>query len=159
MQPPASGTTPLRELAWSVAGLGQAPLRWPAPNGYPDVAAAWVGSSGTLARWNFHLSQTGGWYPQGLVRSPLRSLLPAALPATHGALVDALAARLLIAPLTAGQRAAVCAFVDATPAKAAQEHGRRPHLAAAVPRGAAAGLPPLRHALRSRHDPADHRRH
>ena len=95
-----------------------APLRWPAPNGYPDVAAAWVGSSGTLARWKFHLNQTGGWYPRGLVRSPLRSLLPAALPTTHGALVDALAARLLIAPLTAGQKAAVCAFVDATPAKA-----------------------------------------
>jgi uncharacterized protein (DUF1800 family) len=118
VQPPASGTTPLRELAWSVAGLGQAPLRWPAPNGYPDVAAAWVGSSGTLARWNFHLNQTGGWYPKGLVRSPLRALLPATLPTTHGALVDALAARLLIGPLTAGQKAAVCAFVDATPAKA-----------------------------------------
>ena len=118
VQPPTAGTTGLRQLAWAVAGAGQAPLRWPAPNGYPDVAAAWSGSSGTLARWNFHLSQAAGWYPADLVRQPPRSLLPTTPPTTYGALVDALAARLLLPALTTAQKDAVCAFVDATPAKA-----------------------------------------
>jgi uncharacterized protein (DUF1800 family) len=117
VQPPAAGTTALRQLAWAVAGAGQAPLRWPAPNGYPDVAAAWSGSSGTLSRWNFHLSRAAGWYPADLVHQPPRSLLPTTPPGTYGALVDLLAARLLLPALTAGQKDAVCAFVDATPAK------------------------------------------
>jgi hypothetical protein len=42
--------------------LGNCPLDWPAPNGYPDVAAAWR-SSGTLLRsWEYHLGTVGGWW-------------------------------------------------------------------------------------------------
>ena len=38
--------------------LGQIPFMWPAPNGYPDVAAAWVNN--LLPRWNFALDYTAG---------------------------------------------------------------------------------------------------
>ena len=48
------------------------------------------------------------------MRQPPRSLLPTTPPTTYGALVDALAARLLLPALTTGQKDAVCAFVDAT---------------------------------------------
>ncbi len=111
----------LADLVWSARVAGQAPLAWPAPNGYPDVAAAWAGAGATLASWNWHMSQ--GWtaaspssakisYPE------LRSLLPATLPATYGALVDALSTRLLMAPLPPAKRDAVCAFLDKTAATA-----------------------------------------
>ena len=117
VQPPASGTMPLRELTWSVAGLGQAPLRWPAPNGYRRGGRV---GRGARARWpaGTPTSTRPAAGTEGPGPEPPSALLPATLPTTHGALVDALAARLLIAPLTAGQKAAVCAFVDATPAKA-----------------------------------------
>ncbi len=36
----------------ALARLGQVPFDWPAPNGYPDVGAAWLGPGGLLARWN-----------------------------------------------------------------------------------------------------------
>ena len=32
--------------------LGQMPYNWHPPDGYPDVAAAWLSASGLLARWN-----------------------------------------------------------------------------------------------------------
>lgn len=42
------------QLGDLIATLGQLPFMWPAPNGYPDVAAAWTGT--LLARWNFALA-------------------------------------------------------------------------------------------------------
>ncbi|QIM20990.1 DUF1800 domain-containing protein [Phycicoccus sp. HDW14] len=109
----------LSGLVWYSRVAGQAPLGWPAPNGYPDVAAAWAGANATLTAWNWTMSQ--GWTavesPQTEVTYPaLRSLLPATLPATHGAMVDALALRLLQGPIPAAKRDAVCAFLDKTAA-------------------------------------------
>lgn len=104
----------LGDLIWSARTAGQAPMAWPAPNGYPDVAAAWAGSGATLAVWNWHMSQ--GWTATQttnlrITYPTLRSLLPATLPSTHGGLVDALATRLLHATLPAAKRDAVCAFL------------------------------------------------
>ncbi|MBM6399481.1 DUF1800 domain-containing protein [Phycicoccus sonneratiae] len=106
-------------LAWNARVAGQAPLGWPAPNGYPDVAAAWAGANATLTAWNWAMGQ--GWTASDATQTdvtypPLRSLLPATLPSTHGALVDALALRLLQGPLPAAKRDAVCAFLDKTAA-------------------------------------------
>ncbi len=36
--------------------MGQTPFFWPAPNGYPDVGAAWLNSNDLLTRWNFALA-------------------------------------------------------------------------------------------------------
>ena len=44
-----SGTSELSALG----SMGQAPFRWPLPNGYPDTVAAW--RDGFLARWNYVL--------------------------------------------------------------------------------------------------------
>ncbi|HYN67073.1 MAG TPA: DUF1800 domain-containing protein [Ornithinibacter sp.] len=109
----------LGDLIWSARTAGQAPMAWPAPNGYPDVAAAWAGSGATLGVWNWHMSQ--GWTATQttnlrITYPALRSLLPTTLPATYGAFVDALATRLLHAPLPAAKRDAVCAFLDQTAA-------------------------------------------
>lgn len=110
----------LGDLLWTSRVAGQAPMAWPAPNGYPDVAAAWAGAGATLGGWNWHMSQ--GWTATSttpkVTYPALRSLLPAALPATYGGYVDALSTRLLHAPLAPAKRDAVCAFLDKTAATA-----------------------------------------
>lgn len=120
----ALGVTPgkdtkgwLNDVLWNARVGGQAPMGWPAPNGYPDVAAAWSSTGTTLARWNFHMGQ--GWTASDpasakVTYPALRTLLPATLPTTYGGYVDALANRLLLAPLSSAKRDAVCAFLDKT---------------------------------------------
>lgn len=108
----------LGDLLWTARVAGQAPMAWPAPNGYPDVATAWSGAGVTLGAWNWHMGQ--GWEATSstpkVAYPALRTLLPATLPTTYGGLVDALAARLLLGPLPAAKRDAVCAFLDKTAA-------------------------------------------
>lgn len=56
-----------------VRGLGQLPFLWPAPNGYPDVSAAWTQT--LLNRWNFALALATG--EVGGVRTDLEGLVQA----------------------------------------------------------------------------------
>lgn len=114
---PTSGDSDLRHLLWTTHGLGQPPMGWPAPNGYPDVATAWGGATSTLNRWNFHLSVAGNWTLKSMRRPALTTLLPATLPATYGALVTTLAGKLLVT-LTTAQRDAICRFLDHAPGDA-----------------------------------------
>lgn len=111
---PTSGDSNLRHLFWALGSFGQAPMGWPAPNGYPDVAAAWNGASSTLNRWNFHLGLAGNWTLKAMARPAVTTFVPSPLPSTYAALVDALAARLFVT-LTAAQREAICRFVDHAP--------------------------------------------
>ena len=39
------------ELMWRVGPTGHTPYTWPAPNGYPDSAAAWSGSNSFAMTW------------------------------------------------------------------------------------------------------------
>jgi hypothetical protein len=43
-----------RPIRFALESMGQLPFNWAAPNGYPDVSAAWM--SNLLPRWNFALS-------------------------------------------------------------------------------------------------------
>jgi uncharacterized protein (DUF1800 family) len=114
---PTTNGGDLRSL-WSVtATFGQAPMGWAAPNGYPDVAAAWTGASSTLNRWNFHLSLAGGGVLTSMKRPALSTLLPSQLPPTYATLIDGLAANLLIS-LAPVQRDAICRFLDHAPTDA-----------------------------------------
>jgi uncharacterized protein (DUF1800 family) len=114
---PTGTTSELRALYWLMTSFGQAPMGWPAPNGYPDVAAAWTGASSTLNRWNFHLALAGNWVLKLMPRPALTTLLPSPLPPTYAALVDTLASQLLIT-LSVAQRDAICRFVDHAPSDA-----------------------------------------
>ncbi len=104
----------LRGLLWLTGTFGQAPMGWPAPNGYPDVAGALGGASSTLNRWNFHLGLAGSWTLKAMPRPALSTLVPATRPATYGAFVEALAARLLVT-VSAAQRDAICRFLEHAP--------------------------------------------
>jgi len=114
--PASAGATARRSgpqaLYWIASSLRQAPFAWAAPDGYPDVAAAWAGAGGLLDRWNTHLGLAGGWWPaKDRIAGPhLPDLLPALT--TYGALVDALAVRLTGERLPARDAAAVLTFLD-----------------------------------------------
>jgi hypothetical protein len=112
IKPDTSGVEGLQGLYWMIEGLGDAPLAWVPPNGYPDVADAWRSAGGSLGRWNSHMSLAAGWWPSELVSQPLRDLLPTPLPATHGGFVDALAKRLVFRKLATEHRQAVLDFLE-----------------------------------------------
>ena len=110
--------------------MGHAPLNWPQPDGYPDVAqVVAVGERhprplvdaheprrrlvAERQRQGLHLAQeprsTRRQYPNH--DSVARYLLPATLPKTWGAYVDALAARLLGQSLRPEHKTAVLTFM------------------------------------------------
>jgi uncharacterized protein (DUF1800 family) len=136
--PDASGVKSLDALYNALVSMGNAPFRWSAPNGFPDVAAAWASPSAFLLRCNLHLNLAAGWYPKQLTRPAdlLKSLVPV-LPATYGALVDAIAARLVGAKLPAAHTAAVLSVAGKVPtspltAKDKSLAGAAPYLIALV---------------------------
>ncbi|SDU88389.1 Uncharacterized conserved protein, DUF1800 family [Microlunatus sagamiharensis] len=136
--PDRKGIASGKELRYKTLGMGQAPMNWPAPNGYPDVAAAWSGSSTMLARWNFHGSAAGGGALNTMTRPQLVDLLGLRKPpATFGAVVDRAAAALLVPDLTPAQRKAVCTFLGHSPSDRLRKDDalirhNLPHLAAAL---------------------------
>jgi uncharacterized protein (DUF1800 family) len=109
--PDPQGTDGMQGLYWMIEGLGDLPLAWSQPNGYPDVADAWRSAGGTLGRWNMHMSLAAGWWPSELRHPPLDRLLPKPLPRTHGGLVDALSRRLLFRTMSRAHRDAVLGFL------------------------------------------------
>jgi uncharacterized protein (DUF1800 family) len=103
----------LAGLYWLSHRLGQAPLAWGPPDGYPDVAAAWGGAHGTLGIWNSHHALANGWSdglsypaPESLVGPP---------PATAGDYLDTLSRRLLFQPVQERHRTALLELVDTGP--------------------------------------------
>jgi hypothetical protein len=92
--------------------LGQPPYGWHPPNGYPDVAGAWVFSGGLLARWNVAMRLTDGAYSDGGewgygLATAIRERI--GRPETVGELVDGVAQQVFGVVLTGSNRAA---FVD-----------------------------------------------
>ena len=53
---------PLSWLYWSLNEAGHTPHGWAPPNGYPDVAAAWLGAGAMIQRWNLHRVFVNGWW-------------------------------------------------------------------------------------------------
>ena len=114
--PETAGVKGLDALYNNLVNAGNAPFRWSPPNGYPDVAAAWASPSAFLMRCNSHLNLAAGWYPRQLTRpADLLTALVPVLPKTYGALVDALAQRLVGTPLPAEHVAAVLSVAAKLP--------------------------------------------
>ena len=115
--------TPVRRagpeaLYWMSDRLQHAPLAWPQPDGYPDVATSWTAGGGLLARWNMHLGLAAGWWPNStqIYKPSATSLLPPLRSTTtYLALVNALAARLTGSALPAVHTAAVLTFLGKRP--------------------------------------------
>ncbi len=118
IRPDPAGVDGQQALYWMTEGLGHRPMGWAPPDGYPDTGDPWRSAGLTLGRWNMHVALAAGWWPANHLKVPnlRKNLLPEDLPGTHGALVDALAKRLVFRKLPAAHRDAVLAFLgrDAT---------------------------------------------
>ncbi len=85
---------------------GQYPHGWSPPNGYPDVAGAWINTGGLLNRWNTAMTLTHiahekpdeGWGLVSRIHEQIDN------PQTAGELVDQIATRLWGAPLSGPAR-------------------------------------------------------
>lgn len=140
IKPEETGTDGLQGMYWMVEGMGDLPMGWIPPNGYPDYADAWRSAGSTLGRWNMHVGMAQGWWPASMLQVPdvRHFLLGSTLPATYGALVDKLAKRLVFRKLGPSHRAAVLAFVgkaEGDPVKASDsflQDWRFPYLVALI---------------------------
>ncbi len=96
-----SGEQGLRIVTSALTAQGQAPLNWPAPNGYPDVQGYWLNTAALLLRWNFALAlfQRRAGAPLYVDAARLRGAAN-----TPAGLVDRLAERVLRRPLAAPAR-------------------------------------------------------
>jgi uncharacterized protein (DUF1800 family) len=110
--PAAGDSKSLSGLYWQLTGLGQAPLNWAPPNGFPDVASAWLSTAGTIGRWNFHMGLIQSWWKDGMTSPAASTLLGTTAPVDNAAMVDTLALRLLGVRLADPQRSAVLAFLN-----------------------------------------------
>ena len=75
--PAAGNASSLSGLYWLLSQLGHAPLGWQPPNGYPDVAEAWLSAGGMLRRWNAHPGVVGSWWTDGITVPATSTLLGA----------------------------------------------------------------------------------
>ena len=105
-------TEGMQGLYWMVDGLGNAPLAWPPPDGYPDEAATWrVGGRHARPVERPHVAR-GALVAGPAHDAAAKSYLPSPLPATHGELVQApRSSGSSSGTLPAAQRDGVLAFV------------------------------------------------
>jgi hypothetical protein len=82
-------------------------MGWKPPNGYPDVAGAWMSPNGLLESWNTHRALVHGWFA-GLTYPDPASY--AGSTSTMGSVVDTLADRLLFQPVRPVDKAALLTF-------------------------------------------------
>lgn len=129
IQPAPNGLEGLRQVFNLLSGMGNLPMGWYRPDGYPDVAGPWASSAGTLAQWNNHLQMAAGSYPNQLTYAGPASLLGSPVPATCGALVDHLVATLLMCPLPHRDRTALLGFLGGSE----QAAPTRTHLTSDLP--------------------------
>ncbi len=110
----------VRDLFWAVDSMGHAPLGWIPPNGYPDVAAAWMSASQMVSRWNLHRGLADGWW-KGL--KPPKELAVELAPAgrTHAAWVEAVAQRVIGRSLSPEHTAVLVAYLGADGASVAPD--------------------------------------
>jgi hypothetical protein len=111
------GEDALEGLYWMIEGLGDLPMGWIPPNGYPDYADAWRSAGITLGRWNMHVSMAQGWWPASMLKVPedwVPRLLGDKLPKTWGGVIDTLSKRVVFRTLASEHRDAVLAFMNKT---------------------------------------------
>ncbi|MCU1471889.1 MAG: hypothetical protein JWQ39_3038 [Glaciihabitans sp.] len=101
-------------LYWDLWNAGQPPLGWNPPNGYPDVAAAWLGAGSMIQRWNTHRALVHGWWG-GLKYTKALSLVPSGKSVTAEKWVKALCVRLVGNAPTPDHLAALLAAGGLTP--------------------------------------------
>ncbi|MGN6502917.1 MAG: DUF1800 domain-containing protein, partial [Pseudolysinimonas sp.] len=86
----------LSNLFWSLSESGHTPYGWLPPNGYPDVAAAWLGGGAMIQRWNIHRNFM--WWDYGFSRTPIHQIITQTSTLTAERWLRSMALRLLGVP-------------------------------------------------------------
>ena len=107
---PTSMSGALDTLNWMTYNVGNRPLDWSAPNGYPDDANSWRSSGTLLQLWNMHSGMAGGWWG-GLPAPEVTSLYGGTAPATSGEAIGAMTRRLTGMTFSAAHQAALQTFL------------------------------------------------
>lgn len=95
LKPPQGGNSFVNAMYWQYVEFGQAPYEWPAPNGFPEVSAAWTSAGRLLNGMGHHVNLAAGWWPaQDATRPRPGAWLPP-LPATLDAVIDHVGRQLL----------------------------------------------------------------
>ena len=100
----------LQSLHWMSSAVGQVPLDWSAPNGYPAVAGAWRSSGSLLNLWGYHRGLAQNWY-DGFADLDPNSLYGAVKPRTSGEAIVQLCGRLTGSRFPAAHQAALQTFL------------------------------------------------
>jgi hypothetical protein len=92
--------------------LGHRPYHWYPPNGYPDVAGAWLNSNGLLHRWNaaMILAYSSQGWTEGAITLDINAVIPPA--STVGELVKVTSQRLLGYEVSPEDQAELAYFVS-----------------------------------------------
>jgi hypothetical protein len=94
--------------------LGQLPFNWAAPNGYPDVSAAWI--SNLLPRWNFALSLLNSTFPGTAI--PLEDLIEAGKVNETAETLNLFAGLIYAAPLETAEQSLFSSYIgDGRPSR------------------------------------------
>ena len=107
MLPPVSDDSFANAMYYQLGDLGQAPYEWPAPNGYPEVDAAWASAGRVLTSFTTHRELAARWWPTDEVRFPKFSSLLPSMPATLGQVVNTVALRTMGEKPTPAVRAGI----------------------------------------------------
>ncbi len=101
----------IETIYYLIEPLGHIPYGWQPPNGYPDVAAAWINTNSLLHRWNAALLMAlgGEGYLPGVALNLDRVVPPAA---TVGELVDVTTAQILGFPIASADRDQLIAYMS-----------------------------------------------
>ena len=107
---PATLRSGLDSLRWLTGATGNTPLEWLAPNGYPDVAAAWRSSGTLLNLWGSHRGFTQNWFT-GLKSPATTTFYGSVAPTTSGQAIDLVCRRLVGRVFTPDHKQALQDFV------------------------------------------------
>ncbi|MET0448247.1 MAG: DUF1800 domain-containing protein [Aeromicrobium sp.] len=73
---PTGGTSEkafAKHLMYMSEQVGQAPYRWPRPDGFPEDSAVWLSSARVLRSWNMHYALAGSWWDSAQMSRPSRN--------------------------------------------------------------------------------------
>lgn len=100
----------MSNVSYYLTTQGHEPMAWPFPNGYPDKGNPWTTLNGQVRRWNYGAALAHGWNDQDF-RIPEYDQLLRGTSSDAGAVIDALAVRLLGSQLAADDRADILSIV------------------------------------------------
>jgi len=114
---PARATNVMNTVMGQLGLLGQVPLAWETPDGYPDNDARWTTAGAMVARWNLATLGSNG-FGATTPQFDANRILGTPAPTTVGEALDRAALAILGEPLQATSRAAILSASGQTSAAA-----------------------------------------